>query len=396
MMTLLVWLGAIVALPVLLAMEVLFVEVIAALLPARRTIAESRGRPRCAVLVPAHNEEAGIARTLAAIRSQLDGGDRILVVADNCSDCTAALAHSAGAEVVERTDPVRRGKGYALDHGVRTLEADPPEIVVIVDADCVIEAGSLDRLVRLAASIGRPAQASYGMEVLPGGSARSQLAAFLFAFKNGVRPRGLARLGLPCLLTGTGMAFPWELIRTAPLASGNIVEDMQLGIDLAIAGRAPIFCPEARVRSELPSTTSAAASQRTRWMHGHLMTLGTQAPRLLVAGIRQRRADLLGLALELSVPPLSLLMLLGAMATAALTLGWLCGGPGIPAVAVMVSDGFGIAAVLLAWVRFGREHLSVAGLVAVPGELARRLSILVRFLFRPQAAWIRTERRITR
>src|SRR5262249_35290567 len=163
--------------------------------------------------------------------------------------------------------------------------------------DCAMEAGSLDQLMRTAAATGRPAQAAYVMDAPPEGGAKSQLAAFLFALKNVVRPRGLSRLGLPCLLTGTGMAFPWELIRSAPLASGNIVEDMQLGIDLALAGRAPLFCPAATVRSELPAARSAANSQRTRWVHGHVRTMLTQAPRLFAAAIRQGRPSLLGLAL---------------------------------------------------------------------------------------------------
>ena len=54
--------------------------------------------------------------------------------------------------------------------------------------------------------------------------------------KNFVRLKGLANLDLPCLLYGTGMAFPWSVISTVFLANGNIVEDMQLAIDLAIAG----------------------------------------------------------------------------------------------------------------------------------------------------------------
>ena len=285
MLTVLVWSMAVLALPVLLAAAMLVAELLAALLPARRDADPTNPRPRCAVVIPAHNEEAGIALTLASILPQLAAGDRVLVVADNCTDATATAARAAGAEVVERTDQARRGKGYALDFGVRTLQKDPPAVVVIVDADCVLEPSSLDLLVRKSAVTGRPVQAAYVMEAPRDGGTRAQLAAFLFALKNVVRPRGLSRLGLPCLLTGTGMAFPWNLLDGAPLASGNIVEDMQLGIDVALAGRPPVFCGEARVRSELPASSGAAATQRTRWIHGHLTTLTTQAPRLLAAAV---------------------------------------------------------------------------------------------------------------
>jgi cellulose synthase/poly-beta-1,6-N-acetylglucosamine synthase-like glycosyltransferase len=393
MLTVLVWSIAVLAVPVLTAATMLVLELLAAQLPARREAVDVSPRPSCAVLIPAHNEEPGICPTLASILPQLAPGDRVLVVADNCTDATAAVARAAGAEVVERADTSRRGKGYALDFGVRTLEKATPAVVVVIDADCTLEPGSLDGLVRKSAASGRPVQAAYVMEAPHGGGTRSQLAAFLFALKNVIRPRGLSRLGLPCLLTGTGMAFPWELLHNAPIASGNIVEDMQLGIDLALAGRPPMFCATAQVRSELPATSRAAASQRTRWIHGHLTTLTTQAPRLLATAVRRGRPALLGLALEVSVPPLSLLVLAGLLALALLTVGALFGGPALPAVIAASAGVLTASALLFTWARFGRVYLPAAGLLAIPGELASRLSILSRFVTRPQGTWVRTERR---
>jgi cellulose synthase/poly-beta-1,6-N-acetylglucosamine synthase-like glycosyltransferase len=389
----LVYVTAILSVPLVIATCTLIVEILAAALLPGSTPSRPRGlRPCCAVLIPAHNEENGIARTLASVSAQLLAGDRILVVADNCDDRTGEIARWNGAEVVERCDTERRGKGFALDRGVRELETNPPDVVVILDADCVVEHDAVDRLVRQAAVTGRPAQAAYTMDVPQGGSSRTQLAAFLFALKNSVRPRGLARLGLPCLLTGTGMAFPWRILQGAPLASGNIVEDMQLGIDLALAGPAPVFCPAARVRSELPTGAAGTKSQRTRWVHGHLRTLATRVPGLAAAAIRQRRPELLGLALELSVPPLSVLVLLCCCVLVVLSVGPLFGGPLLPlVVALALSVGY-VAATLLAWWRFGREYLSAVGILAVPLELMSRLPILFRFLVRPQGRWIRTAR----
>src|SRR5205085_11222499 len=119
--------------------------------------------------------------------------------------------------------------------------AGPAAVVVVIDADCRVADGSLDRLVSDAAATGRPVQAAYTLDPPPGADVRAQLSAYAFRFKNVVRPLGLRRLGLPCLLTGSGMAVPWAILRNAPLASGNIVEDMRLGIDLALAGHPPLF-----------------------------------------------------------------------------------------------------------------------------------------------------------
>src|SRR6185437_14321169 len=65
---------------------------------------DHRADPRIAVLVPAHDESIGLVPTLDDLRQQLQASDRLLVVADNCSDDTAAMATKCGAEVIERHD----------------------------------------------------------------------------------------------------------------------------------------------------------------------------------------------------------------------------------------------------------------------------------------------------
>src|SRR5262249_47935877 len=154
-------------------------------------------------------------------------GDEVVVVADNCDDGTADIARAFGATVLERRDTVNRGKGFALDHGIRYLRANCPGVLVMMDADCTIRAGSIDAVVDQVVATGRPAQACYLMEQPREAGPRDLVSALAFLVKNGVRPRGLVRFNLPCLLTGTGMAFPWNVISDAKLASGNIVEDMQ-------------------------------------------------------------------------------------------------------------------------------------------------------------------------
>src|SRR5512141_2878442 len=75
------------------------------------------GRPRrMAIVVPAHDEEAGIAETVVSLLSVDYPPEelQVLVVADNCGDRTADVAREAGARVLVRQDPERRGKGYAL------------------------------------------------------------------------------------------------------------------------------------------------------------------------------------------------------------------------------------------------------------------------------------------
>jgi exopolysaccharide biosynthesis WecB/TagA/CpsF family protein len=394
---LLVALAAVLLVPV----GVLCAECLAALLPARQPrrrtarhhdLEHSRRAARLAVLIPAHNEEAVLGATLLTLAPQLRDGDRLIVVADNCDDHTAQIARSFGATVLERTDSFNRGKGFALDHGIGYLKFDPPDVVIMVDADCTIHDGAIDALVNQVAATGRPAQACYLMERPEKPAAKDCVSALAFLVKNWVRPSGLSRLGLPCLLTGTGMAFPWPVIANATLASGNIVEDMQLGLDLALAGHAPLFCDGAHVTGHLPKIGKIAYGQRTRWEHGHLQTLLTQVPGMFKAALKHRRPQALALAMEVSVPPLCLLtmLLIGAIAvtTAAAFIGttWLATellAAGMASIALCLSA---------AWLKFGRRSLPLTALLATPIYMAWKVPMYLAFLFKRHTEWNRTAR----
>lgn len=345
-----------------------------------------------AVLVPAHNESSNLTATLGAVQAQLRPQDRLLVVADNCTDDTAAVARSCGALVAERTDAVRRGKGFALDHGLQVLAAAPPSCVVMIDADCIVEPQTIGRLAREALVTGRPVQASYLMLPADRAALGERIATFAWRVKNHVRPLGARELGLPCLLTGSGMAFPWSVLQGAPLASDNIVEDMQLGIDLACRGHLPTFLPDAVVTSRFAERSAAKEGQRRRWEHGHLATLFSQTPRLVAASVRQRRVCLLGLALELAVPPLALFVLL-LSTLLVVCLAWaLSTGVWLPLTLGLLALAAFAVAICMAWRLAGTDLLSLSDFVGAPAYVWRKLPIYFSFLRKRESAWVRTER----
>jgi cellulose synthase/poly-beta-1,6-N-acetylglucosamine synthase-like glycosyltransferase len=381
-----------IALVLLIPCTVLSIECLAAVL-ADDLRADSSKRPsKVAILMPAHNEAAVIAKTIGTILPQLQDGDRLIVIADNCEDATAEIARQLGVTAIERHNPHQRGKGYALDFGLQFLAADPPEIVILIDADNLVAPNAIAHLAACAASAGRPVQSNYIMEYPPNPTARDTISALAFLVKNQVRATGLARLQLPSLLVGTGMAFPWPILQKASLATGNIVEDLQLGIDLAIAGSPPIFCPQAKVIGLLPQQEKAAKTQRTRWEHGHLQTLSTQVPRLLKAAMKQKRWDLLVLALEIGVPPLSFLVMVLATASIVSLLAGIFSGIWIPLFLISLAGLLLLLAVFIAWFAFGSPVISGQALLSIPLYIVWKIPLYLAFLIRPEKQWIRTER----
>jgi cellulose synthase/poly-beta-1,6-N-acetylglucosamine synthase-like glycosyltransferase len=380
------------ALAVLVPVSVLFIQVLTALPGSRPRALPPGRRPSVAIVIPAHNEARGIASTLRAIAAQLEAGDRLLVVADNCTDDTARIAAEAGAEVVQRSDLARRGKGYALDFGVRHLERSPPEAVLIIDADCAIGEGTVERLSRLCIETGRPVQGLDLMLAPRGAMLKTRVMEFAWLVRNYVRVLGFHRFGLPCQLMGTGMAFPWPIIKVTSFASGHIVEDLELGLELARAGTPPLFCPEARVTSYFPRTTAGTAAQRTRWEHGHLGVIAGRAPRLLLEALRRRDRNLLALSLDLSVPPLALLTLMAVTIFAASAVLAVYSTTRMPLSLAAMSLTMLSLSVLLSWSRYGRRVVSFADLMFGPMYAVSKVPLYLKFLVRRQAEWVRATR----
>lgn len=350
---------------------------------------------RAAVLVPAHDEEPVLADALRALRPELGPRDRLVVVADNCTDRTADVARALGAQVVERHDPERRGKGWALAFGLRALADDPPDVVVVVDADCRLSPGAIERLAGHAAATQRPVQADY-VHAPADASPRSAVSGFAFLLKNRVRPRGLAALGLPSQLTGSGEAFPWALVahlHEGALGEGALAEDYQAGVELGLRGAPPLPCVCTACTSALPDRPQAAETQRRRWEHGHLTVLLRHAPRLLAAGLRGLRPGVVAQALDLLVPPVTFLALFQVLALALGAVVAAAGGTPWPLVVALVGSSVAALGVGVAWWRCGRDVLPPRLLAAVPAYVAWKLPSYAAYLTgRGETRYGRTER----
>lgn len=346
--------------------------------------------PRILLLVPAHDEAAGVGATVMALRAVVPAAD-ILVIADNCHDETAAAARAAGARVAERDDPTRRGKGYAMAFGRDQVAADPPDVVIIVDADCRLAAGSAERLAAQAIARDRPIQAAYLMTANRDASPLVAVSNFAVLIKNVVRARGLVRLGGGGLLFGTGMAFPWPLFRTLPLATSDAVEDLGLGLWLARQGVAVDLDERSQVTSPAAALASSRA-QRSRWEHGFLLTASRQGLPLLLGGIAAASRHRAALGAHLLVPPLALLMLLALTGLAVAGAAGAASGHWLPFQILAAAYLFAVALLLVAWWRHARSDLPFAALLRVPLYMMWKIPIYIGFFTRRQTGWNRTRR----
>lgn len=345
------------------------------------------------VMIPAHDESTNIAETITRLKPLMTDSGRILVVADNCSDNTACLARQCGVDVTERHDVERRGKGYALSFGLQQLQHSPPDVVVVLDADCEFTSGGPADLVAEAAASEAPIQCHYAMRLRGCESPAERIVHFAWRLKNYLRPLGLRFLNLPCQLAGSGMAFRWEQLRLVNIASANLVEDLELGINLALAGACPRYFADVVVKSQFPTSAPGMQTQRERWEHGHLQVILAQVSPVILASLKRRDFRLFALALDISVPPVSLLLLLNLANTllslVIATLGWSL----LPIALSLLSCALLAGAIVGAWALSARDLISPAELIRAALHSAKKIDIYLRFFTRRQRQWIRTDRK---
>src|SRR4051794_7879733 len=276
---------------------------------------------RFLVLVPAHNEECGIGRTLAAIRADKRVVDTVLVVADRCTDTTADIARSYGALVLERGPDEEPGRAAARQAGLEYARSLEWDAVIMLDADSVIRPGFFDAHERgLLAGAGAVQGRS---ESEPGRSLPAEASVAARTLQGITIPRGRDRLGLCVRLHGTGMAT-WREIALAHTFRAPASEDLFFTLDLLLAGVRCRHVDRARLESQGASTWSSFGDQKVRYEAGRMAAAQTYVPRLVKRAIRRRDLACLEAAWFLVTPPFAVgaLSLILGLALAVLAGTW--------------------------------------------------------------------------
>lgn len=354
-------------------------------------------RIRFDIVVPAHDEEAGIAATIGSLR-ELDYPAplfRILVVADNCVDATAERAAAAGAEVLVRDDPERRGKGHALAHAFAWIEqSSASDAVVVVDADSSVSPGLLRAFARRFEAGAPAVQAAYGVRN-PEASWRTRLMVIALSLFHVLRSLGRETLRLSVGLRGNGMGLTRAVLRSVPYDAFSIVEDVEYSLALGEAGYRVHYAAEAQVLGEMTARATSSRSQRRRWEQGRWALARTRGPRLLLAGIRRRSPLLLDLAVDLLLPPLTSLTLLVLAGLGAALALHARGGPLAPSVPWILAAACLAIYVLRGWALSGAGLRGLVDLlVGAPVYVIWKIGLGLGRRERRDDEWVRTEREV--
>ncbi len=368
-----------------------------ALLSRANSTARSAAAPRIRfeVIVPAHDEERGIAATVASLLAAQYPPElrRVVVVADNCTDRTAVRATEAGAVVVERNDPARRGKGYALAHAFeRVLREGRADAVVVVDADTTVGSNLLQVLDARLQAGARAVQVHYGVANRQA-SWRTRLMHIAFTLFHDVRSRARERFGASAGLRGNGMAFPLVTLHEVPYDAFSLVEDVEYGIRLGLAGHRVQYAGEAQVLGEMVSSERGSRSQRQRWEGGRWALARRQARQLLGEALRRRSVVLLDLAADLLVPPLTYVAL-AAVGGAGASAVWVALGHGAwwsLAPWCVALAGLAVYIIRGVWLS-GTGMRGILDLLWVPVYLVWKLTLARRASSAHEREWVRTTR----
>jgi len=268
---------------------------------------------RFAVALPAHNEESVIGATIARLRQMDYPADQfdVHVVADHCADGTVQAARSAGAMVHERSEGPRGRKGYALAWLLTRLLHSPRhyDAVVVFDADSQVAPDFLSLMNRALAT---GAQVAQGRHVIanPEASVFATLADADMRLNNRIRNQAKENLGLSARLMGDGMCFRREILEAYPFEARSLTEDREYGIYLVTHGVRVRFVPQAVSVGQATARWSDATGQRLRWYGGAFDLQKRYLGSLLASAWRNRSLDAFDSALELSLPPFSVLSVL--------------------------------------------------------------------------------------
>ncbi|HYE84415.1 MAG TPA: glycosyltransferase family 2 protein [Clostridia bacterium] len=256
---------------------------------------------RFAIFIPAHNEEIvieNIVDNLKQMNYPKDSYD-VFVIADNCTDNTAAAAGAAGAKVLERTDDKKRGKGHALQWAFEEVlhgEDCEYDAAVIFDADNLVSKNFLREMNNKLCG-GQKVIQGYIDSKNPGDSWITASYSIAFWSSNRLFQCARAFLGMSCEIGGTGFCMDVQVLKKIGWQATCLVEDLEFTMKLMLNNIKVSWAHEAVVYDEKPLTLAQSWKQRRRWMQGFADVCSRYFLKLFIKGIREKNGALIDCAI---------------------------------------------------------------------------------------------------
>lgn len=286
---------------------------------------------RFAVLIAARNEEAVIGDLLDSLHNQNYDMSlvTVFVIADNCTDRTAAIASEKGAVVYTRQNKQTIGKGYALEALLAHIKSDYPDgydAYFVFDADNLLAPDYLARMNESFAA-GNEIITCYRNSKNYGGNWISAGYALWFLresrFLNGAREA----LGSSCAVSGTGFLFSQKILNECGGWPFHLlVEDIEFSIHNILNGHRIAICEDAVIYDEQPTDFAQSCRQRLRWSRGYLQVFGKYGTGLLRGAARGNWSCF---DMSMAIMPAIVLTSISIIASIALAVLGILGGMGL-------------------------------------------------------------------
>lgn len=260
---------------------------------------------RFAIVVAAYNEERVIGELIRNLRD-LDYPKElydVYVVADNCTDSTAAIAAENGATVIERFNQVDKGKGYALEYAFNNIfdRGIPYDAVCVFDADNLVAKNFLSIM---------NGHLLKGEKIIQGfldtknahDTWITKSIYISYILTNRFWQLSKYNLGFTCALGGTGMCLSVEMLKRYGWGMTSLTEDLEFQTKALLNNIKVSWAHDAKVYDEKPLSLMQSWRQRRRWMQGHTNVAGRYAGKLFLEGIRTRNFAMIDGAMYLIQP----------------------------------------------------------------------------------------------
>ncbi|MDR2984826.1 MAG: bifunctional polysaccharide deacetylase/glycosyltransferase family 2 protein [Nocardiopsaceae bacterium] len=227
--------------------------------------------PGVSVVIPAFNESAGIAATVASmIRSGYPGELEVIVVDDGSTDRTADIVRAMRLPDVHVISQANAGKPAALNRGIAEAWYD---ILVLVDGDTIF---ARDALLRLALRMRDPyvGAVSGNTKVANrrGLLGRWQHLEYVMGFN--LERRMFDILGtIPTVPGAIGAFKRATLADVRGLSSSTLAEDTDLTMAICRSGWSVVYEPRAVAWTEAPGSLRQLWRQRYRWCYGTMQSM---------------------------------------------------------------------------------------------------------------------------